>query len=107
MFYLLGCGRRTGIPELELRFGFHPMEGPPIIPYGEKRLRWGGDNRSRWIPKGSEIPRLYAYLRPAPGTIPEMRLDLLGLRSHRCNKLEIVKGGFHFRTPEPRKSTTD
>jgi hypothetical protein len=28
-----------------------------------------------WIPKGSEILRLYAYLRPAPGMIPEMRLD--------------------------------
>lgn len=46
-----------------------------------------------WIPKGSEIPRLYAYLRPAPGTIPEMRLDLFGLRPHRCSQLEIVKGG--------------
>ena len=66
-----------------------------------------GDNRSMWIPKGSEILRLYAYLRPAPGTIPEMRLDLFGLRPHRCNQLEIVKGGSHFRTPEPRKSTTD
>jgi hypothetical protein len=28
------------------------------------------DNRSMWIPKGSEILRLYAYLRPSPGTIP-------------------------------------
>ncbi len=25
----------------------------------------------------------------------------------RCNQLEIAKGGSHFRTPEPRKSTTD
>jgi hypothetical protein len=65
------------------------------------------DNRSMWIPKGSEILGLCAYLRPAPGTIPEMRLDLFGLRLHRCNQLEIVKGGFHSRTPESRKSTTD
>ena len=66
-----------------------------------------GDNRSMWIPKGSEILRLYAYLRPTPGTIPEMRLDLFDLRLHRCNRVEIVKGGSYFRTPEPRKSTTD
>ena len=46
-----------------------------------------------WIPKGSEILHLYASRRSAPGTIPEMRLDLLGLRLHRCNQLEIVKGG--------------
>jgi len=26
---------------------------------------------------------------------------------HRCNQLEIAKGGSHVRTPEPRKSTTD
>jgi hypothetical protein len=45
-----------------------------------------------WIPKGSEILRLYAYLHPAPGTIPEMRLDLFGLRPHRCKQLEIVNG---------------
>jgi hypothetical protein len=55
----------------------------------------------------TEILRLYAYLRPAPVTIPEMRLDLFGLRLHLANQQEIVKGGFHFRTPEPRKSTTD
>ena len=48
-----------------------------------------GDNRSMWIPQGSEILRLYAYLHPAPGTIPEMRLDLFGLPVHRCNLLEI------------------
>ncbi len=24
-----------------------------------------------WIPKGSEILGLYAYIRPAPGTIPK------------------------------------
>ena len=66
-----------------------------------------GDNRSMCISKGSEILGLYAYLRPAPGTIPEMRLDLFGLPPHRCNQLEIVKGGSHFRILEPRKSTTD
>jgi hypothetical protein len=44
-----------------------------------------------WILKGREILRLYAYLRAAPGTIPEMRLDLFGLRPHRSNQLEIVK----------------
>ena len=66
-----------------------------------------GDNRSMWISKGSEILRLDASRRPAPGTIPEMRLDLFDLRLHRCNQLEIVKGGSHFRTREPRKSTTD
>jgi hypothetical protein len=66
-----------------------------------------GDHRSMWIPKGREILRLYAYLRPAPVTIPEMRLDLFSLRLHRCNPLEIVKGGSRFRTPEPQKSTTD
>ena len=65
------------------------------------------DNRSMWIPKGSEILRLYAYRRPAPGTIPEMRLDLFGLRLPPRNQLEIVKGGSRFRTPELRKSTTD
>ena len=66
-----------------------------------------GDNRSTWIPNGSEILRLYAYLRPAPGTIPEMRLDLFGLRLHRCNQLEIVKGGsiFGHLNPENRPPT--
>ena len=57
--------------------------------------------------EGSEILRLYAYVRPASGTIPEMRLDSFGLRLHRCNQLEIVKSGSRFRTPEPRKSTSD
>jgi hypothetical protein len=65
------------------------------------------DTRLMWIPKGSEILRLYAYPRPSPGTIPEMRLDLFGLQLHRCNQLEIVKGGSHFRTPEPLKSISD
>ena len=55
-----------------------------------------------WIPKGSEILRLYAYLRPSPGTIPEMRFDLSGQQLHRCNPLEIVKGGSRFRTPKPQ-----
>jgi hypothetical protein len=49
-----------------------------------------------WIPKGSEILRLCASRRSAPGTIPEMRLDLFGLRLHRCNQLEIGKGGSPF-----------
>ena len=64
------------------------------------------DNRLMWIPKGSEILRLYAYLRPSPGTIREMRFYLSGQQLHRCNQLEIAKGGSHFRTPEPRKSIT-
>jgi hypothetical protein len=55
-----------------------------------------GDHLSMWIPKGSEILRLYAYLGAAPVTIPEMRVDLFGLRLHRCNQLEIVKGGPPF-----------
>src|SRR5215510_10552685 len=96
----------------------HDLTGPPFsdsFPFARDtagadgltgQARDGG-NRSMWIPKASEILRLYAYLRPAPGTIPEMRLDLFGLRPHRCNQLEIVRGGSHFRTPEPRKSTTD
>jgi hypothetical protein len=55
-----------------------------------------GNNRSMWMSKGSEILRLDTSRRPAPGTIPEMRLDLFGLRPHRCNQLEIVKGGSPF-----------
>ena len=78
-----------------------------LIPFTAPASLSIDDNRSMWIPKGSEILRLYAYLGPAPVTIPEMRVDLFGLRLHRCNQLEIVKAAPHFRTPEPRKSTTD
>ena len=62
--------------------------------------------RSMWIPKGSEIPAPVRIPPSCSRTIPEMRLDLFGLRLRRCNPLEIVKGGSRFRPPEPRKSTT-
>ncbi len=44
---------------------------------------------------------------PCSGTIPEMRLDLFGLRPHRCNQLAIVKGGpiFGHLNPENRPPT--
>ena len=57
--------------------------------------------------RASEMLGLYAYLRPSPGTISEMRFELSGQQLHRCNQLESAKGGSHFRTPEPRKWITD
>ena len=95
--------RQSEIPKMDLHF----VTRQELIPFTAPASLSIDDNRSMWIPKGSEILHLYASRRPAPGTIPEMRLDLFGLRLHRCNQLEIVKGGSHFRTPEPRKSTTD
>jgi hypothetical protein len=41
-----------------------------------------------------------------PEQFPRCDSTYSDLRPHRCNQLEIVKGGSRFRTPEPRKSTT-
>jgi hypothetical protein len=99
--------RQPGVTARDDGIGKHIATRQELIPFYRSGSLSIGDNRLMWIPKGSEILRLYAYLRPSPGTIPEMRFDLSGQQLHRCNQLEIAKGGSHFRTPEPRKSITD
>jgi len=58
--------RQSEIPKMDLHF----VTRQELIPFTAPASLSIDDNRSMWIPKGSEILRLYAYLRPAPERFP-------------------------------------
>ena len=63
-----------------------------LIPYTALASLSIGDNRVNVDTERQRNPGSVRIPPPGSGTIPEMRLDLFGLRPHRCNQLEIVKG---------------